>query len=71
MQERPKKRKELYIMDIEQVRIDFEEICNKAEAFMKKYGDHNSVIVITKEEIKIMGTQLFRKFGGEKQNADD
>ena len=50
-------------MDMEKARADFEEICEKAEAFMKKYGSHNAIIVITDKEIKIMGTQMFKEFG--------
>ena len=50
-------------MDIEQAKNDFKEICDKLQDFVKKYGwDEHTIMLITNTEIKIMGTQLFKKF---------
>ena len=53
-------------MDIEQMKQDFQELCDKAEAFMKKYGEDHSYLVITNKEVKVMTCERFKEF--EKEN---
>lgn len=48
--------------DIEKMKQEFEELFEKSEAFMKKYGQPNGALVITNDEIKIVDCRMFRKF---------
>lgn len=48
--------------NIEEAKREFEEFFEKAEAFMKKYGQPNGALIITNDEIKIVDCRMFRKF---------
>ena len=50
------------IMEIEEAKKDFQELCDLAEKFMKKYGSEGKMLIITNEEIKIVDNYLFKKF---------
>ena len=48
--------------DIEEMKKDFQDLFERAEAFMKKYGQPEAMLIITNDEIKIVESRMFRKF---------